>query len=122
VIMYLQKKRINHGGVYMINNLIFPLIGIIILSFAAGIYNYVKELPSNVDSFELNEFLILKEREQNLKKEILTSKRFQSSTLAQELKGIGRNIELFDENVYRLQSRKDSDLLALGYNRNQIAC
>lgn len=105
----------------MINNLILSLIGIMILSFAVVIYNYVNELPSNVDNFELNEFLILKERERNLKKDILTSKRFQTPALAQELKGIGRNIELFDENVYRLQTRKDADLLALGYTKNQIS-
>lgn len=105
----------------MINNLILSLIGIMILSFAVVIYNYVNELPSNVDNFELNEFLILKERERNLKKDILTSKRFQTPALAQELKGIGRNIELFDENVYRLQTRKDSDLLAIGYTKNQIS-
>lgn len=106
----------------MINNLIISLIGIVILSFAVVIYNYVNELPSNVDNFELNEFLILKEREQNLKKDILTSKRFQAAALAQELKGIGRNIELFDENIYRLQTRKDSELLTLGYTKNQISC
>ena len=102
----------------------YGLATMIILLAAAFLkiaYSHINSLPIKVESYKVNEYMALKEKERSIKRNILLSDRPVPEYLGNDLSYITEKLNHFDEKIEDLKNLADDSLSARGYSRNQIS-